>query len=112
MLAKGQYEIINIINISMSLQQQKNKLEEGCKMAEDTKSLYKAALSMDDCVVVAYFVDHIVPGKMSVIRINNDMEHSLLRKNDYTVVEQRQYSTDKCFIEKLLKKREEKNKNI
>lgn len=103
MLKKGTYKIENIINISASLQSQKRNHND--QSQSTAKLIFKAVLSSDNSMIVSYFIDHITPGKASIIEICNNVKYPLLRKNDYVVIEYQKYADDEELIEVLLERK-------
>lgn len=109
MLSKGRYKIENVINISTSLQSQKrNAIDDGDERNDfggQKRLIFKAVLSMNDTMVVSYFIDHTTPGKSSVIEISENPKYPILRKSDYVVLDHKKYIVDSILVEKLLERK-------
>lgn len=102
MLKKGEYTVIDILCVSNSLLEQMNSEEEH---KSSLYSVYKSVLESKDYKGVAYLLGEIQVGQSSIIYIHADMEIPLLYKEDYKIVKQTTYSTNKKLIDKLLNKK-------
>lgn len=102
MLKKGEYTVIDLLCISNSLLEQMNSEEEH---KSSLYSVYKSVLESKDYKGVAYLLGEIQVGQSSIIYIHADMEIPLLYKEDYKIVKQTTYSTNKKLIDKLLNKK-------
>ncbi|KAH9411339.1 hypothetical protein HK407_05g10050 [Ordospora pajunii] len=97
---KGQYKILGMVCISMSLY----KLSSG---TEKPDSIHKALLQNGSKLSVAYFIDPIDFGTESTILIHECTAPPLLSSTCYTVVHSKKYSHPAALIEKLLCKGKE-----
>ncbi len=95
MIQKGCYEIIQILNISSSLNSQ---LE--CQQ-KSNETLKKCLLNGN---IVIYMIDPVDLGNKSRIEILKNLSNALVSKDDFRIIKREEYKHDIKFIEKLRKK--------
>lgn len=98
MISKGNYRVVQVLDVSVSLNSQKNEQPE---MSEN--SIKKCILVNDSKQIVAYFVDLAEIGQNSEITILKDLEIPLIYKKDIKIEKKREYVHNYNFIQKLSK---------
>ena len=99
MLNKGCYRVVQILDISHSLNSQQEKEPEN-----SDSSIKKCILVNDSNQLVAYFIDLPEIGQESEIILLKDLEVPLIQKKDIRIVKMKNYSHNYEFIKKLSEK--------
>ena len=94
MLAKGEYKIVEILNISKSLDSQIEEI----KGSDICKCIVQCGTSLS----VAYFIEDVNFGRNTEFELLDDLEVPLVYKENYKVINFYPFKSNPEFITKLI----------
>lgn len=101
MIEKGEYKILQNLNISKSIASQQN-----AEYCPNSESIFKCLVEKEHKNYVFYFVGEFNLGQNSIIEIvKENAVSSLIYKTDYKIVLQKPYIHDVEFLKELQKKK-------
>ena len=98
MINKGIYRVVQILDVSHSLQSQKDE-----EPQNDSGSIKKCIMVNEVKQIIAYFVDLPTIGQDTEISLLNDLEIPLIYKKDIRILKKSEYIHDVSFIKRLSK---------